>query len=95
MYGDEFSKIKAAVDHYASANAVKADLQTKRQSLAQHRNGGAKIQIGFVGNSDRIDVPEKIAGLLYEWLDRQMAIEQDELSRFQVALTCPAGTNDR
>lgn len=96
MYGDEFSKIKAAVDEYQRCASLAEDLQRRRVSLDTHfRKQGEKIQIGFVGNTGTIDVPDVLQGHLANWLDKEFSKMQSQLADMQVSLTCPAGTNSR
>jgi hypothetical protein len=95
MYGDEFRKIKVAADEYQRLAAFMEDLQRRRQQLEVHRKQGEKLQIAFVGNTGKIDVPDQMQVHLHAWLDSAFAKMQSECSRHQMLLTCPAGTNDR
>lgn len=95
MYGDEFCKIKEAVDHYAAAAAEAERLQKCRQSLELRRKDGDHMLLSFVGTSATVDIPSSIQSLLFVWLDDQLLKKQAECARFQTRITCPAGTNDR
>ena len=95
MYGDEFSKIKAAVDEYQRSAGFIEDLQRRRQTLDVHRKDGELIQVAFVGNSGKIDVPEVLQVHLAHWLDTEFAKLQSQAAEYQRRLTCPPGTNDR
>lgn len=95
MYGDEFVKIKAALDGYMNASNARDDLQKKRRILGDRRKEKTAIKIAFVGVTGEIDVPAAITNELYEWLDTRMAALQGELATYQVSLTCPAGTCER
>lgn len=96
MYGDEFTKIKAAVDEYQRCASLAEDLQRRRVSLDTHyRKQCEKIQIGFVGNTGTIDVPDVLQVHLAHWLDQEFSKLQSQLAERQVSLVCPPGTNDR
>ena len=95
MYGDEFAKIKTAIDNYTAADATKKHLQEKRSTLNERRALKTKLQIAFIGWTGNVDVPEAITEQLYEWLDCQLLHCQSELTAFQMQLTCPAATKDR
>lgn len=95
MYGDEFSRIKQAVDDYQRLAAFAEELQRRRQSLDVHCKTGEKMQIAFVGNTGKIDVPDQLQVHLQHWLDSEFSKLQGDCARQQALLTCPAGTSDR
>ncbi len=95
MYGDEYVKIKNAVENYAAAGASKEHLQHLRQRLNERRKESVRLRIGFVGWADEVQVPETINEKLYQFLDEQLSAAQSELTAFQLLITCPAATSDR
>lgn len=95
MYGDEFRKIKDAVDDYQRLGQFAEELQRRRQALDVHRKQGERIKIAIIGNSGSIDLPEQLQVRLYGWLEAEFTKLQCECSRLQQALTCPAGTSNR
>lgn len=95
MYGDEFSKIKAAVESYGAAQRLIDDVQEKRKQLKLHAEQNEPIKLAFIGNTGTIEIHETMQADLRKWLDERFQKVQDDAARFQRQLTCPAGTNDR
>lgn len=93
MTPGEYERISKAVDEYRALLARQQECERCSKDLQNEMMRRELLQLSFVGNSMRIDLPDAIRKPIAQQIIGMLAEESIRLGDKMREIQCPAGTN--